>query len=450
MGLGQGVSSPHWESGRENYLLVPYCYEKCYKTEQFFVVVRLYRAATKNALTLFVFMNSDLLTASHPLLKQLPTHRAWVEVDLDALAENVRQIRGLLSPHTDLMAVVKADAYGHGAVAVAETVLRSGASWLGVATVLEGVELRQSGIQAPILLLGAAQAPEEIEAIVLWNIQPTLCTLQQAERFVAVLERSSLDSKSSLLSVHLKIDTGMSRLGTPWQDALNFVQAIRQLPHLHIASVYSHLATADEPHSATLWQQFDRFETVLQELQGAGLSVPCRHLANSAATFVSPKFHYDLVRVGLSLYGLYPAPHLQGLCSLRPVLSVKARITQVKTISAGTGVSYGHRFIASQETRIAIVAIGYADGVSRLLSDRLDVFLRGQRVQQIGAITMDQLMLDVTALPTVEPGDVVTLLGATEQGNLGAETWADIMGTIAWEILCGFKHRLPRITIVAD
>ena len=398
-------------------------------------------------------MNSDLLIASHPLLKQLPTHRAWVEVDLDALAENVRQIRGLLAPHTDLMAVVKADAYGHGAVAVAETVLRSGASWLGVATVLEGVELRQSGIEAPILLLGAAQAPEEIEAIVLWKIQPTLCTVQQAQRFVAVLERSSLaraDQKSPLLSVHLKIDTGMSRLGTPWQDALNFVQAIHQLPHLHIASVYSHLATADELHSPALWQQFDCFETVLQQLQGAGLSIPCRHLANSAATFVSPKFHYDLVRVGLSLYGLYPAPHLREVCPLRPVLSVKARITQVKTIAAGTGVSYGHRFIATQETRIAIVAIGYADGVSRLLSDRLEVSLRGQRVQQIGAITMDQLMLDVTSLPVVEPGDVVTLLGSTEQGNLGAETWADQMGTIAWEILCGFKHRLPRITIVAD
>ncbi|MEY2979696.1 MAG: hypothetical protein RLZZ435_3836 [Cyanobacteriota bacterium] len=380
------------------------------------------------------------------ILSHLPQYRAWVEIDLDALAENVQQLRRLLKPTTTLLAVVKADAYGHGAVAVAETALRSGAEWLGVATVLEGIELRQAGLEAPILLLGAANAKEEIQAIVHWGIQPTLCTVPQAQTFAVVLQ--SLGANATELPVHLKLDTGMSRLGTPWEQALDFVQAVKRLPGLHIASVYSHLATADEPESSTLWQQHDRFEQVLTALQQQELLPPCRHLANSAATLVSPKLHYDLVRVGLSLYGLYPAPHLiTPEVQLRPVLSVKARVTQVKTIAPGTGVSYGHRFIARRPTRVAVVAIGYADGVSRLLSNQLKVGLRGEWVSQIGSITMDQMMLDVTDLPLVEPGDVVTLLGETEPGTLRAETWADQMGTIAWEILCSFKHRLPRIMV---
>jgi len=382
------------------------------------------------------------------ILNHLPQYRAWVEIDLDALAENVRQIRQILAPGTALLAVVKADAYGHGAVAVAETALKAGATWLGVATVLEGVELRQAGIQAPILLLGAANATDEIQAIVHWQIQPTLCTVSQAQAFSTVLQTLSSASSPAPLPVHLKLDTGMSRLGTPWEEALDFVQAVSQLPGLQIASVYSHLATADEAESPTLWQQHDRFEHVLTTLKQNNLLPPCRHLANSAATLASPTLHYDLVRVGLCLYGLYPAPHLQTpQVQLRPVLSVKARVTQVKTIAPGTGVSYGHRFIASRPTRVAVVAIGYADGVSRLLSNQLKVGVRGEWVSQIGAVTMDQLMLDVTDLPHVTPGDVVTLLGETEQGALRAETWAEQIGTIAWEILCGFKHRLPRILV---
>lgn len=398
-------------------------------------------------------MSPDHLPWSQ-LLSHLPQYRAWVEIDLDALAENVRQIRSILQPGTDLLAVVKADAYGHGAVTVAETALRSGATWLGVATVLEGVELRQAGIEAPILLLGAANATEEIRAIVHWRIQPTLCTLPQAQAFSTVCQSiwqaQPPAEPDSLLPVHLKLDTGMSRLGTPWEDALTFVQGVSRLSDLRIASVYSHLATADEAESVTLWQQYDRFEQVLATLKQRDLLPPCRHLANSAATLVSPQLHYDLVRVGLSLYGLYPAPHLvHPQVKLRPVLSVKARVTQVKTIAPGTGVSYGHRFIATRPTRVAVVAIGYADGVSRLLSNQLKVGVGGEWVSQIGSITMDQLMLDVTDLPAVKTGDVVTLLGETEQGSLRAETWAEQMGTIAWEILCGFKHRLPRI-IVSD
>ncbi|MEB3273608.1 MAG: alanine racemase [Prochlorothrix sp.] len=384
----------------------------------------------------------------------LPRQRAWVEVDLDALAHNVRQIRGILAEGTDLLAVVKADAYGHGSIGVAQTVLQAGATWLGVATVTEGIELRRAGINAPILLLGAVHTPTEIQAIAQWQIQPTLCTPKQALIFSETLEggegrRPVGDQRA--LSVHLKLDTGMSRLGAPWTEAVEFVQWVQRLPHLKIASIYSHFATADELDQTMLWEQKRRFDQAVAELQALGICPSRLHLSNSAATLLDPGLHYDMVRVGLLLYGLYPAPHLQDQAftplDLRPVLQLKARVTQVKTIAAGMGVSYGYRFVAQKETRVATVAIGYADGVPRLLSNRMQGLLRGQTVPQVGSVTMDQLMLDVSGVDLVEPGDVVTLLGRSGSARIGAEDWAGTIGTIPWEILCGFKHRLPRVAV---
>lgn len=392
-----------------------------------------------------------------PSIAAMQCERAWIEIDVAALAQNVQQIRQVLSPHTGLMAVVKADAYGHGAVMVAKTVLQHGATWLGVATIPEGIELREAGIEAPILILGATQTAEQVRAIVRWQLQPTLCTLAQAAMMSEAI--AHIPSGRSPLAVHLKLDTGMSRLGTPWQQAVEFVQYVHRDPNLHIASLYSHLATADDPDQTIVHQQQQRFETALQQIQAAGIPLPWLHLANSAATLTNPNLHYDLVRVGLAIYGLYPAPHLApnspshatliGLprITLRPVMQVKARITQVKTIAAGTGVSYGHRFIASRPTRIAVVGIGYADGVPRNLSGRMTVLVRGQHVPQIGAVTMDQLMLDVTSVPNVQEGDVVTLLGQVGSQQISADDWAATLGTISWEILCGFKHRLPRVAV---
>lgn len=366
--------------------------------------------------------------------------RAWVEIDRSALAANIRQLKTRLSPRTALMAVVKAEAYGHGAITVSQTVLDAGAEWLGVATIPEGIELRKAGISAPILILGATYTPEQVRALVYWKLQPTLCTPKQALVFAAVLAESG-----ESLAVHLKIDTGMSRLGTPWPEAIEFVRIVADLNHLKIASIYSHFATADDCDPTVMNQQHDRFRRVLSQIEAAGISIPRLHIANSAATLTDPKLHYDMVRVGLAIYGLYPAEHLQGAIDLRPVLQVKARVTQVKTIAAGTGVSYGYKFIADRPTRIAIVGIGYADGVPRNLSNRLNVILRDRLVPQIGAITMDQLILDVSTIPDVEVGEVVTLLGQQGDRHISADDWAIALGTISWEILCGFKHRLPRI-----
>ncbi|MEB3226149.1 MAG: alanine racemase [Synechococcus sp.] len=366
--------------------------------------------------------------------------RAWVEINHQALADNIHALKAILAPQTALMAVVKADAYGHGAVKVAETVLRAGASWLAIATLGEGVELREAGISAPILVLGATNTTEEIEAIAHWDLQPTLCTLTQVGLFNDTLARLG-----KILPVHLKIDTGMSRLGTLWEEALPFVAAVHQASHLKIASIYSHFATADDPDPSTMDQQHQRFQEAIATLKQHGIPIPKLHISNSAATLHSRALHYDLVRVGLSIYGVYPAPHLNKKVSLKPVLQVKARITQIKTLPPETGVSYGHRFVTTAATKIAVVGIGYADGVPRRLSNQLKVLVNGAFAPQIGAITMDQLMLDVSHLPEVQVGDVVILIGTENDQTLTVDQWADQLGTISWEILCGFKHRLPRI-----
>ncbi len=368
--------------------------------------------------------------------------RAWVEVDLNALSHNVREIKRLISSETDLMAVVKADAYGHGAVSVAQTTLKAGASWLGVATIPEGIELRQAGITAPIVVLGATYTPDQIRAIALWQLQPTVCTPQQALVFSEILSDTDW-----VVPVHIKLDTGMSRLGAPWQQAAEFVKLIQGLPHLTIASIYSHLATADSLDQTVMRQQHARFQQAIRTIAQIQPKMPRLHFANSAATLTDPGLHYDMVRVGLGLYGLYPAPHLRHTCHLKPLMQIKARVTQVKTIEAGTGVSYGYQFIADRPLRIAVVGIGYADGVPRLLSNQMQVLIRGQQVRQLGAITMDQMMIDVSTVPNVQAGEVVTLLGRDGNYEITADDWANTVGTISWEILCGFKHRLPRVTV---
>ncbi len=372
------------------------------------------------------------------------SQRAWVEIDLDALSYNIKQLLKLLSPSTQLMAVVKADAYGHGAVIVAQRVLEAGANWLGVATVPEGIQLREGGIKAPILVLGAINTAEQIQAIANWKLQPTICSPKQAFIFSNTLEAIKHHSP---IPVHIKLDTGMSRLGTNWQEAGEFVQLVQGLPYLSIASIYSHLATADSPDPTEMQEQQRRFEEAIAQIKARGIKIPCLHLANSAATLANAGLHYDIVRVGLAVYGIHPATHLQNKINLQPVLQLKARVTQVKTITAGTGVSYGHQFIAAKEMRLAVVGIGYADGVPRQLSNQIEVLIRGQRVPQIGTITMDQLMLDVSSIPNIQEGEIVTLLGEEGKEKISADDWANQLNTISWEILCSFKHRLPRVTI---
>jgi alanine racemase len=368
--------------------------------------------------------------------------RAWVEINLSALSHNVRQIRGLLAPNTQIMAVVKADAYGHGSIDIAHIMIAEGVEWLAVATVTEGIELRTAGIVAPILILGGVNSEVQVQAIVKWGLQPTICTIDQA---ILISKAVAKLQPSPALPVQLKLDTGMSRLGADWHEAVTFFEQVAELPYLQISGLYSHLATADEIDRTVLELQLDRFQQATTAISAAGHSLPMLHLANSAGILVSDRLHYQLVRPGLILYGLCPATHLQPKIDLQPVLSVKARVNQIKDIAAGTGVSYGYRFIADRDIRLAVVDIGYADGIPRRLSNRMQVIIRGQLVPQIGSITMDRIMLDTTQIPDLQVGEIVTILGRDGAVQITADDWANELGTISWEILCGFKDRLPRI-----
>ncbi|MFZ4804157.1 MAG: alanine racemase [Synechococcus lacustris] len=369
-----------------------------------------------------------------------PQQRAWVEINREAISHNTACLKRSLAPACALMAVVKADGYGHGAVTVAEAALAGGASSFGVATLAEGIELRQAGLTAPILVLGNLQQPEEFRCCLHWRLMPTLSGLGQG------LICSQVGAAGGRpLEAHLKLDTGMARLGVAWEQGPQLLEALSALEGLQVQGVYSHLADADQLEGSLTRQQQQRFEGVLQRLQDLDLQPGLRHLANSAGTLSDRSLHYDLVRVGLALYGHAPAPHLAQSLPLRPAMAVRARVTLLRDVPAGVGVSYGHRHVTSRPSRLAVLGIGYADGVSRQLSGRLEVLAQGQRLPQVGSITMDQLVVDATALPELEVGSVVTLLGESEGDQIGPEAWGEICGSIPWEVLCGFKHRLPRL-----
>ena len=378
-----------------------------------------------------------------PLTRPHPRQRAWVEVSEAAITANALALRRHLGDRPRLMAVVKADGYGHGAVPVARAAASGGASCFGVATLQEGVELRQAGVEHPVLVLGNLTQPEELRTCLHWRLMPTLSSMREA-----LLCQNLASGTGRLLPVHLKLDTGMARLGAPWQEGARLVAAIRGLDAVQLDGVYSHLADADAPGGGedplTLRQRLC-FEEVLTSLRQQGLDPGCRHLANSAGTLRSPALHYDMVRVGLALYGHRPADHLGADLRLRPAMRVRARVSLIREVPAGVGVSYGHRFVTQRPTRLAVVGIGYADGVPRLLSNRLQVLFGGRAVPQVGAITMDQLVLDATDAPGLEVGAVVTLLGDDADARIDPQAWSELCGTIPWEILCGFKHRLPRL-----
>lgn len=390
------------------------------------------------------FPSATPSTTDAPLACGLhPTQRAWVEVDAAAIQRNASRLQRFLSPGCALMAVVKADGYGHGALPVAQAALAGGASSLGVATLQEGVDLRQRGVKAPILVMGNLVGAEELHSCLHWQLMPTISTLEEAS-----LSHRLAAGTGRRMAVHLKLDTGMARLGVDWRVGAQLLESLHDLDHLEVAGLYSHLADADAPDaggSDLTRQQQERFECVLCQAANRGLATGLRHLANSAGSLRGPSLHYDLVRVGLALYGHVPAPHLATQVQLEPAMGVRARVTLLRDVPAGMGVSYGHQWRAPRPSRLAVVAIGYADGVPRSLSSRMEVLFAGHRLRQVGAITMDQLLIDATDEPELRVGSVVTLLGCDGDIRIGPEHWAATCGTIPWEILCGFKHRLPRL-----
>ncbi len=363
----------------------------------------------------------------------------WAEVDLAAVRDNVTALRALVAP-ARMLAVVKADGYGHGAVPVSRAALEAGADGLGVALVEEGVQLRDAGIDAPVLVL-SEPVPAAAGVVVEHGLTPVVYTSTGIE---ALAKAVAVGGRGMPLDVHLKVDTGMSRVGCRMEDAFELAAKVVGLPELRLAGTCTHFAVADEPENPYTRLQIDRFDTVLAMLRSAGIDPGVAHACNTAGALAFPAARYDLVRVGIGVYGVPPATALAGAVALRPALSVKARVAFVKTVPARTGVSYGLRYETDRETRIATVPAGYADGVPRNLGHAGGVVLvHGQRCPIAGTVTMDQLMVDVGDLPVVT-GDEVVLLGAQGDESVTADEWADRLGTIGYEIVCGIGPRVPR------
>ncbi|MDX2083808.1 MAG: alanine racemase [Candidatus Melainabacteria bacterium] len=385
--------------------------------------------------------------------RQLPTqpHRdAWVEINLGALERNARRLRAALPSQTNLMAVVKADAYGHGAVMVLPVLQAAGFSMAGVASVDEAVQLREAGVELPILVLGGV--PDwSMEAAVEYDLRLTVFTPEHLEGLMRLYRRTQRPVR-----VHVKVDTGMNRVGVSPTDALKLIEQCQQTPAVVLEGIFSHLASPND--APVLQQQWTRWQSVLRQVSALP---PCIHLANSSGAFAlkdlttaalaeasnPPPIPSTMVRIGLSLFGYnetQPAPIL-----LEAVMGLKARIVHVHEVPAGEGVSYGHRYHTQRPSRIATLPLGYADGIPRCLSNRIDGLLRGVAVPQVGTITMDQLMLDVTDVPEVRPGEAVTLLGSetTASGQRlerSLSGWATLANTIEYELMCGLRVRLPR------
>ena len=370
-----------------------------------------------------------------------PRQRAWVEVSPAAIRANTQALCRYLGPTTQLMAVVKADGYGHGAETVARASLQGGATSLGVATLQEGLELRRAGLEAPVLLLSNVNEPDDLRTCLHWRLMPTLSSLRDAQLCNALAANSGRS-----FDVQLKIDTGMARLGCSLSDSYKAAEQMQEMEHIRLTGIYSHLACADKPDEGLTSLQQERFKSVLSTLPQRDRRIRS-HLANSAGTLLSRELHHDLVRVGLALYGHAPASHLNNIIPLHPALAVRARVSLIREVPAGTGVSYGHQFITHRRTRLAVVGIGYADGVLRGLSGKIHALNRNRQLPQVGAITMDQLLLDATDASELEEGDIVTLLGQDGDLEQTPQSWSDKCGSIPWEILCGFKRRLPRVEI---
>lgn len=367
----------------------------------------------------------------------------WAEINLGAIAHNTAELHRLCRPETGLMAVVKANAYGHGMLQVARAALDAGASWLGVARVEEGLSLRRAGFDCPVLVLG--YTPDEaLREVLDYGLTQTVYSLDGAEE---LSRQAGLAGKQ--VAVHIKVDTGMGRLGLrPGAGLVEDILRCARLPNLDPQGILTHFAMADAADDSYTRSQLAAFRELLDQLARHGLEFPVRHCANSAALIQYPETHLDLVRAGISLYGLKPSPevNLAGV-SLIPAMTLKARVAHVKPVGQGAKISYGCTYAAPGPTVIATVPAGYADGYSRLLSSRGRVLVHGQRAPVVGRVCMDQCMADVGHIPGVAPGDEVVLLGRQGDEEIAADEIAGLMGTINYEVLCLVSYRVPRLYV---
>ena len=362
-------------------------------------------------------------------------HSTWAKIDLGAIKNNVRQI--LERTKVQVMAIVKANAYGHGAVPVAKAALEAGASWCGVARVNEALELRQAGLNCPILILG--YTPEaHYEEMVAHQISMTVWELSQVEKISAAALQLGQEAR-----LHLIVDTGMSRLGVEPDDAIRLLEAFTHLPNIQVEGMFTHFACADEGDPAPTDTQEELFHEMMAKLEITGIHIPMVHAANSAASLTRPSVYFNCVRLGIAMYGLHPSSACPIPIEFQPALTWKSVLSQVKTLPTGRGISYGYEYKTLRNERIGTVPVGYADGFRRVEGNQ--VLVGGQKVPVVGRVTMDQIMVQLDAVPDAREGDEVVVLGKQGDNSIAAEEIASRWGTINYEVTSGIAHRVPRI-----
>lgn len=369
-------------------------------------------------------------------------HRpTWVEIDLHALRHNLLAIQRKIGPQVKIMGIVKANAYGHGDYEVSRILLKHGVAMLGIAILEEGIQLRDKGIQAPLLLLGGL-FEEQIDTVIQCNLIPTVYDLELAG---ILSKRAQFFHKT--VNVHVYVDTGMGSIGVRYNKAVAFVKALHDMKNLSLAGIYTHCSCSDELESAYTDLQISRFREVLAGLDAAKIYIPLKHMANSGAIIGHPDAYFTMVRAGLSLYGLYPSDEVPKDIGIRPVMCLKTRIIHIKDMEAGDVVGYGRVHKITKPTRVATLPFGYNDGYNRLLSSQGKVIVRGIKASIIGLVCMDQCFVDVSHINEVSVGDEVVVYGSQGQETISVESIAKQLNTIPYEVTCNVSKRVPRIYI---
>jgi alanine racemase len=368
-------------------------------------------------------------------------HRpTWAEISLDAVGHNISEFRRVLSRDKKIMAVVKANAYGHGAVEVAEEAVRCGIDYLGVAFMDEAIQLRKAGLQAPVLVMGYTPV-EALELARRYNVAVAVFS----EEVLQALEKGASDSPD--IRIHIKLDTGMGRVGVRGErESIDFIDRARAIPGVHVEGLFTHYACADETDKSYTIEQYRRFQQIVNHYAVRGIEFPLLHAGNSATGIDTPDMVSTMLRLGISLYGFYPSDEVnKERVDLRPVMSYKTKIVLVRVLPVGSAVSYGATYVTQGEERIATIPVGYGDGYTRLLNGRAHVLVRGQRVPVVGRICMDQCMINVSDIPDASVGDEVVLFGVQEPHEISADELARALGTINYEITCMVSYRVPRV-----
>ncbi len=368
-------------------------------------------------------------------------NRAWAEIDLDAIAYNTREIKKLTGKNVEMMGVVKADAYGHGVLEVVSTLLDNGVTQLAVSMLDEAIQIRKMGIGVPILILSYTD-PARADEVILNEVTQTVFSLDLAEALSAAAVRLGRKAK-----IHVKVDTGMSRVGfMPGHTAVKSIMEIAKMPGIVIEGIFTHFASADEADRSYTMMQFERFMSLYDELEKAGIHIPVRHACNSGGILQYPEMHLDMVRPGIILYGLYPSKDVDWKIDLKPAMTLKAKVIYVKDVDRGVCISYGRTFRTARKSRIATVPIGYADGYTRLMSNKGKMLVNGEFAPVVGRICMDQCMLDVTDLEhEVHVGDEVVIFGKQNGACISVDEIAEQVGTINYELVCIIGKRIPRV-----